>query len=193
MIHKTKYISRLSTGFSLLQIVIAIFIIGLLMTIVIPNLRPRIPRHEREQFVAQLNSLMQFAWQQAVITHKKHAITFNFERRTIAVLEETDQKKQDGTPVFRPVKGQFMRSLITWPENLQIKEFFLEGDDLLKKFVGRATGEVDIYLVPEGLAQDVIINMIDTKEKVGGRPKQMGLVLNPFSAQFKVYGTFQKY
>lgn len=181
------------SGFALLQILIALAIIGILMTVVVPNLRPRIPRYEREQFIAQLNALMQFAWQQSIIQHKKHMITFNFEKRTITVLQETEQKKQDGTPVYKPVTSGFVRSSLTWPVNLQIKEFFLEADDLLKKFAGRATGEVDIYLVPEGLAQDVIINMIDMKEKVAGRPKQIGLVLNPFSAQFKVYDTFQKY
>lgn len=181
------------SGFALLQILIALAIIGMVMSVLIPNLRPRSIRYEREQFITQLNALMQFAWQQAVITHKKNRVTFNFEKRTVTVLEETDQKQQDGTPVFKQLKGGFIKSSLIWPENIQIKEFLLEGDDLLKKFAGRATGEVDMYLVPEGLAQDVIINMIDMKEKVGGRPKQVGLVLNPFSAQFKKYDTFQKY
>jgi hypothetical protein len=42
------------------------------------------------------------------------------------------------------------------------------------------------------MAQDVVMNFIDTKDTQDGKPLQVGLVLNPFTAQFKTYDTFQK-
>ena len=47
--------------------------------------------------------------------------------------------------------------------------------------------------MPDGMAQDVIINLVDTKDFLpdeSARP--VGLVLNPFSVQLKEYDTFQK-
>ena len=57
---------------------------------------------------------------------------------------------------------------------------------------GRQTTELWFFIVPEGLAQDVVINLLDMRDKDRGKAKQVGLVLNPFAAQFKSYDSFQK-
>jgi hypothetical protein len=38
----------------------------------------------------------------------------------------------------------------------------------------------------------VIINFLDTKDTKDDAPRRVGLVLNPFTAQFKIYDAFQK-
>jgi hypothetical protein len=52
--------------------------------------------------------------------------------------------------------------------------------------------ELWFFLVPEGLAQQVTINMIDTVDTFDDKPRHIGLVLNPFLMQFKVYDAFAK-
>jgi len=47
--------------------------------------------------------------------------------------------------------------------------------------------------MPDGLSQDVIINFIDSQDPLpDGKMRQIGLVLNPFTVQFKEYDSFQK-
>ncbi len=79
-----------------------------------------------------------------------------------------------------------------WPKNLEIKNFYVEGSDEMERIAGRPDGKIWFFVVPSGLAQNVIINFIDTLDRVNNKPRTIGLVLNPFSAQFKVYDTFQK-
>lgn len=63
----------------------------------------------------------------------------------------------------------------------------------MKRFVGRDTGETWFYVVPDGMAQRVTINMTDSQDiDSGGRPAKIGLVLNPFNAQFTAYDTFKR-
>ena len=63
----------------------------------------------------------------------------------------------------------------------------------MKRFVGRDTGETWFYVVPDGMTQRVTINMTDGNDiDSGGRPAKIGLVLNPFNAQFAAYDTFKK-
>ncbi len=179
-------------GFTLIELLIAIALIALLAAIVIPNLGKLSPRYEREQFIARLNALVQLTWRNAVTTHKIHKVAFDFDQRIVSVAIATDQFDREGEPIFKPLKGQYMSTTATIPENLAIKQFILEGFDEMARFAGKKTAEVWFYVVPEGLSQEVIINLVDTKDTVGGKSRQVGLVLNPFNAQFKIYDTFQK-
>ena len=63
----------------------------------------------------------------------------------------------------------------------------------MKRFVGHDTGETWFYVVPDGMTQRVTINMTDSQDiDSGGRPAKIGLVLNPFNAQFATHDTFKK-
>ncbi len=96
-----------------------------------------------------------------------------------------------GDYTFTPVTGSYITSEISIPESLEVKSAFIEGKDVLARIV-KEKAEFYFFLVPEGLAQDVIINLVDKKEVYNGKPEQVGLVLNPFSAQLRAYDSFQK-
>ena len=52
-------------GFTLVEILVAMAIIALVATIVIPNVWKSSAAHGRQQFVRNLNALCALAWQQA--------------------------------------------------------------------------------------------------------------------------------
>lgn len=160
------------------------------LAMLIPNLGQRKPRYEREQFIARLNSLCQFAWQQALITHKLHAVEFDLKNHAVSVQRDTGTRDEQGLPKTEPARGP--RSKFDYPAHLEVKQFVIEQFDEIKGAGGGSkTTKVFFYIMPEGLAQEVTINFIDKKDSIAGKARTVGLVLNPFTVQFKVYDTFQ--
>lgn len=181
------------SAFTLLEILIAIAIVAAMAVVIMPNFGPRKASKEREAFIAKLNSLTQFAWQHALTQNKLHKVAFDFKTKLVSVEQATLAKDTQGQPKFEPVNITYVDTQLAWPENLQIKNFIIEGHDEMSRFVGRDTGETWFFIVPDGLAQRVTINIADTGDRdQGGKPRKVGLVLNPFNAQFKTYDTFKK-
>jgi prepilin-type N-terminal cleavage/methylation domain-containing protein len=177
-------------GFSLIEILVVLGIIALLMTIVLPRFSSMLPGRDRKLFITNLNSLTRNAWQQALIQNKIHKVAVDFIARKMWLERETGVVK-DNAPEFARVKGAYTMNSCIIPKNIEIENFIVEGYD--EKARSRTTYESWFYVMPDGLTQAVTINCIDKKQiGPGGRPAHFGLVLNPFNAQFKVYGSFQK-
>ena len=180
------------SGFTLLEILIVVLIIGVLGAVITPNLQRTTPRYEREEFIARFNALTQLAWQQALSTNKIHQVSIDINKRSIFLLSDTGEKDRSGEPVFKPLTGLVQDTSLSIPSQIVFKQFFIEGYDMMAKFTRAKTDEMWFYIIPEGMAQDVIVNFVDTKDTRDDDPRPVGLVLNPFSAQFKVYDSFQK-
>lgn len=179
------------SGFSLIEIMVVIALIGVLATVVVPNLRVRQPEYERKQFLGTLNGLLRLTAEQALTRRTLHRVYFDFKNNKIRIEAKGTGKDQKGEQIFTVIKAPYLVSSLAWPANLSVKEFKIDGADEMAR-EGRRTTEVWFYIIPEGLAQDVVINLVDMQDKQRGKPKQIGLVLNPFNAQFKTYDSFQK-
>jgi len=178
-------------GFTLIEILIAIALIGLMATVVVPNLGRRRPKAEREAFIAKVDALVQLAWQNALLTGKNQRVVFDFTKERVFLEQATGQKDAKGEQ-FAPVTRSYLATELKWPKRYQIKNFFIEGFDEMTRFVGKKTGQTWFYAVPDGMTQRVTINLLDTADKgADRRPKKIALVLNPFNARFKVYDTFK--
>lgn len=171
---------------------VAIALIAIMATVVIPNLRPRKPAAERKEFIGKLNALMRVAWYNTLITTKSHRLFFDMGKNIVRLEHETDKKDETGQPAYAAAKNGYMATTIPWPKHLEIKNFYIEGFDEMSRSQDRARATIWFFIVPSGVAQNVIINFLDTQDKVAGKSQQFGLVLNPFTAQFKEYDTFQK-
>lgn len=180
-------------GFTLLELLVAIALLGVVAAIVVPSIGTKGSAAARQEFITKINALTKFAWQNAVVSRKAQRVEFDFQQKKIMVTQATGEHSMDGTPVFGPVTRAYVNTSLTIPPQFDCKNFFVEGFDEMGRFAGKKTEAVWFYLVPEGLAQSVIINMIDTKDRAKtGRVHEMSLVLNPFSAQFDAYDTFKQ-
>ena len=178
-------------GFSLTELVFAMAIIGLMVAIAIPNLFKRKPVYEQKAFVISLNAFMAEAWQRGLTTQKIQKIVFDLSQRKVLLEQETNQQDPQGGLQFVPVVVHYAPAAPSWPEIFEIQQFFVQGADEL--FSSTSTKHtVWFFVLPGGLAQEVIINMVDTNtQNDRDEGKKIGLVLNPFTVQFKTYDEFQ--
>lgn len=180
-------------GFTLIEIMIAIAIIAMVMAVAIPNFRGRSPRYERESFIAQVNGIMQVAWQHTLATNALHRVTFDLKKRRVSIDSAppgAEQKK--GDPEFTVLKSWHAPTSFSWEKQFKVKQFLIQGFDEMTRSAHRQTQEVYFFIMPDGITQQITINLLDTKDTIGNKPRKFGLVLNPFSAQFDTYDTFQK-
>lgn len=180
-------------GFTLIELVVVIAVIAVLSAIVMPNFGLLFPGYERRQFIARFNELVQLGWRRAITTRKIHRIDVDIANRSVFLRQEAEEKagtKND--EAYVPIRGAAIRTTISIPQNLEIKQFFIENFDEMSRFTSKKTARVYFFIVPDGLTQQVTINMVDTNDRVDRKPKQIGLVLNPFFAQFIAYDAFQK-
>ncbi len=180
------------SGFLLVQVVLAIAIVALAMAVAIPSLTRRMPLYEQREFTTKLNAFMAEVWQQGLISQKIQKVVFDLDKREAVLEQETDDlDAATQEPLYKPVALQYAGH-ITWPETLEIKQFFIQGADELSSSSHRTTNALWMYVLPEGMAQEVIINILNTKNPPPYQEgRKLSLVLNPITVQFKSYDEFQ--
>jgi prepilin-type N-terminal cleavage/methylation domain-containing protein len=186
-------VPRLSKGFTVIELVVVLAIIALLAAVVVPNLGPRSIKYQHDEFVTRLNGLVNLGWQDAIATQKVHKIVFDLNNNNVKIFVETGKIDRKGDPIWEQMQSAYLRSEHSFSATFKVKNFYIQGVDAMRQPGLKTIDEVWFFLIPEGLAQDVIINILDTNETAQQEGRaQIGLILNPFNAQFKAYETFQK-
>ena len=116
--------------------------------------------------------------------------TFDLNKNKV-YLEVVQSMESPNKPKSAPMHINYQTTSLEWPEQFQIQNFFIEGYD--ERARSARQNVFFFYIMPDGMAQDVIINLYDTKDVLPDEsPRPVGLVLNPFSVQLKEYDTFKK-
>lgn len=146
---------RNRVAFTLLELMIGLFIIGLGASMVVPRLLRRSPDAEWTALHEELNTMLCFARQEAIRTQKVHRLTFNKKQRTMAV-EERDGETEKGEPKFSLVSSIYFDTTYTFPDSVRIEAVKLGKKELLEEHKGNAW----CYIVPNGLVQKVVITLV---------------------------------
>lgn len=177
-------------GFSFIEIMVVILLLGIMATVLIPNLNRLRPGYNRRLFVTELNNLLLFAWRNALITQRLHRLLFDVQKRKVRVQVEGEEQGKEKK--FYDIPVQYTKTEYQWPESITLKELFVGKEEQLAR-PGIKTETTWFYIVPEGMSQEVVINALDSSNiDASGKEKQIGLVINPFTVQLSAHETFQK-
>lgn len=182
---------RFKPGFTFIELVIVVLLLGIIGAISIPNLRYLMPGYKRKEFVTHVSGLVQLGWQNALVSQKLHRLFFDLKTRTMRLEIET-RKPENTQEFFEPVKLVNVSAQYQWPDTIEIKQFFIDGNNVMGA-AGFKAETMWFYIVPEGMVQEVIINLVDTKERdAEKKPFSFSLVVNPFTANLKMHEGFSK-
>ncbi len=176
----------LQPGFSFVEIMITLLIVGLLVSFVVPSFIRRGQHDPRRVFCAQFTQLMQEAVMSALARHKIQQVFFDIGQRKVSVTIEQEGGNQAGKSiVFVPLEPKTEPQPIIIPEEISIVNFFINGiDDIAGR--GQVT-TIWFYIMPDGTCQPIVLNMQRTDKDA-----HFSLVINPFYGQVTEYDTFQK-
>lgn len=168
---------------------VALMIVVMMATIAVPQLAKMVPGRDRKKFFASFESMVVFAKHNAEVTGKIHKILVDTRERFVAVEITTGQVDQRGQLESAAIKQAPVRTRITIPRSLEFRHFVIEGVD---EFAQGVRKEVWFYVIPDGMVQDVRIDMVDIKDLVRGRSRPFSLEINPFNGRLKVQDEFKK-
>ncbi len=181
-------------GFGLLELVIAMAILGILAAMVGPAFLKQSPSQERKVFVASCNAIVAEAWARALFNRRIQKIIINPAKHEIRFEQFVHEPtKADATQEpTEPIKSDTFGFAYVYPAHMDIHNVFVEGvDELTRHGSDRVVQGVWFFIIPDGNAQEVIINYTDTKDtrfSVDG--KNGGLKLNPFTVIFDEYDAY---
>ena len=166
-------------GFSLLEMVVVIALIGIAMAIIMPS-RRKSGQRIAPLFAQNLNILLRKAYLSALEHAQAQKIYFDIKRGRVEVQQETDKKEWSTHDSL----------CMAIPSQIEFRNFYIATKQGKKDQLRQETNDVWFFITSDGIAQEVVINIVDTTEKAA--MPEAGLVLNPLTLIFKVNDEFKK-
>lgn len=177
-------------GFSLLELMIVLALLGLLGAFAVPNLFKIKQGAERKDFIAAFQMILKDCVTRSIIQNKMHQIFIDIEHEVIQMREfdptsiETHQHKK-----FKKVEEFGYVTEIKFLKRFVIRNFFINHVDEVTP--GNAMLNVSFYIMQDGTSQAIVANFID-QDVDGIMPDvQFSCLINPFYARVSMYDTFQ--
>lgn len=151
-------------GFTLIELMIVLVILGLVSALVLPNFAKKSPLKQRKQYIEQLNGLLHIAWQQSVVQAQPYKIVFDFEKKLISIHQGifVDLKQEYE---YKPFKISHATTLLSIPDDIRIKRFIIDGFDEMSRFMSGATTESWFFINDRAIAQQVTIVITQSDQK----------------------------
>lgn len=171
---------RNGNAFSLVELLVVMFIIGLGASMVMPRLVRQPPNREWSAVTAELNNMLYFARQEAITSQKVHRLTFDEKKKEVRV-EMLAGEKQPGKPVYQPVHSHYFTSRYELPEGIRFTSLKLGKKELFAENKGLGW----CYIIPHGLVQDIQLSLERSDDE---KLSKHMIKAAPFLGTFEVVG-----
>jgi len=124
--------TKLNNAFTLIEIILAVVIIGIVLAFAVPNFSKMYSRFQLNKTTDDLLSLSRWAQAMAIGQERAYLLSFSEDRRSYDLLRQTINEDADNQETFDPVKGSLGRKH-TLPESVTLDthddnvEFYPDG------------------------------------------------------------------
>ncbi len=168
-------------AFTLLEVVVVVFLIGIIASIFIPRLFKRSPTAEWSSITEDLNSLALFARQEALANHFVYRLTFIANPKgtdSVRVEQEKDDPEKPGHKKYDLVSSYYLPTTYNFNTAIRLKAVYVGKTNMLDEQQGVA----HCYIIPDGLVQDVIVHLV---RRLNGVETSGSFIMNPFFGRFE--------
>jgi prepilin-type N-terminal cleavage/methylation domain-containing protein len=182
--------TREKNGFALIEIMVTVLIIGIMATMIFPRLLRRSPNLEWTHVHQELNNLLYFARQEAILNKEIYRLTIDTKGAEHTISVETqkidrakpDQKKYDVVP------SEYFETRYTLPSALKIHAVYKGKQEQLEENKQVA----HCYIIPDGLVEDMLIQMKRSSENAPEQESKATFKVEPFFGTFELSSGYSK-
>lgn len=173
-------------AFTMIEMMVVIFLIGVLAIITIPRLAYKNPQSEWNTILYDLNNLVLFARQEAIANQRTYRLNFkvNGNKPDMVRVERKDQDPENPVKqIFTLVTSYYLKTEYQFHTSVKIKAFYLGKKNVLDT----TDGETCCYIIHDGLVQDIILHLVRTEK---GVESKASLRMLPFYGKFELFDDF---
>lgn len=175
-------------AFTMIEMMVVIFLIGVVATFVIPRLTYKSPNSEWSTILYDLNNLALFARQEAIANQSVYRLNFKSNSNSpdiMSIEKEENDPEKSGKKNYKQVQSDYLKLPYQFHPSVKIKAFY-HGK---KEEISENSGNSCCYIVHDGLVQDVIIHLARTEKGVESR---VSFKMLPFYGKFEQFDDFIK-
>ncbi len=165
-------------GFTLVELSVVLLIIGLLATILIPNIG-RLGGDDVRESIRKIGGLIQYLYGEASIQNRNFYLNFDLEDGSYNVTVGKENK-EEGTVEMIPYEDDFVKKKYTLPSSVKIEDI----DTISRGKISE--GKVTITFYPEGFVDPATIHFKNKNDD------EMTLMILPLTGDFKIFDGYKE-
>ena len=174
---------KASKAFTIIEMLVAIALIGVIAAVILPMLFRRAPGADWKTIGRELNNLVAFTRQEAIANQKTYRLVFKRrpnEADSVRIEEEVPNPEKPGRLMYKPVSSYYFSTTYKLADTIKIKAVYLGRQEMFEERRGVAY----CYIIHDGLVQDVLVHLV---RKIENNETIASYKMNPFLGRFEFY------
>ncbi|MFH0898820.1 MAG: prepilin-type N-terminal cleavage/methylation domain-containing protein [bacterium] len=165
-------------AFTLIEIMVVIFLIGLMATMIVPRLTRKSPASAWPKVLDEINNAVLFARQEAISNQQLHRLKFKAPHTIVVESEKSDPENPE-KKIYAQVTSDYFTTKFDLSEEITINGVYVGKQETMQD----NKGEGYCYVISDGLVQDVLVRL--TRQE-GGQASKVSLRMMPFKGVFQL-------
>jgi len=172
----------------MIEMMVAIFIIGILATMVFPRVMRKVPQSDWKTIEYDLNNLVFFARQEAIANQRTYRLAFHAVTNGLDFVDIEEERQHPEKPqhkIYVPVSSYYFNTHYVFHGSVKLKAFYKGKKEVLEEQKGHAY----IHVLSDGLVEDALIHVM---RKIDNEESGATFKMVPFFGKFDFFDGYQK-